>query len=252
MAKKNVSPLIIALIILGILACSAFIYFQIMRGLSDDEPPPPVAPPVAELPLPAPEPEPELEVPPLDGSDEMVRSLIRTLSAHPRLAAYLAPEALVRRFVAAVVNIANGESPRPQLGFLEPKGDFRVSEREGTLYVDSASYARYDLVTDIFDSLDDEQSLELYRQLKPLFDEAYQELGYPGGDFDDPLARAIDRVLLAPVPAGRVTVKRRVNTYRYADPALEALGPVAKHLHRMGPANARTVQSKLRLLRASL
>ena len=47
-------------------------------------------------------------------------------------------------------------------------------------------------------------------------------------------------------------VKRRVSTYRFADPALEALGPVEKHLLRLGPANARAVQAKLRLLRASL
>ncbi len=252
MAKPNISPLVIALAIAGILACSVFIYFQIVRGMSPGEPAAP-PPPVPQESPPPPEPvAPEIEVPHLDASDQVIRSLAGTLSEHPRLAATLAPDNLVRRFVAAVVNVANSESPRSHVGHLEPDGAFRVSEREGMLYVDSDSYGRYDTLTSVFDSLDDGQSLRLYRSLKPLFDQAYHELGYPGGDFDDALARAIDRVLLTPVPEGGVAVKRRVNTYRFVDPQLEALSPVEKHLVRMGPANARKIKSKIRLLRAEL
>ncbi len=245
-------PLIIALVIVGLVACSVFIYFQIMRGMAPDETPGEVwKPPVSSLAPPAP-PDPDVEVPPLDASDQVVRSLAETVSDHPRLAAWLAPDNLVRRFVAAVVDVANDESPRPHIGHLEPEGAFRVREREGSLLIDSGSYGRYDTFVTVFDSLDDEQALELHRQLKPLLDEAYQDLGYPGGDFDAILVKAIDRLLVTPIPAGNVIVKRRVRNYRFADPDLEALGPVEKHLIRMGPANARKVQAKLRLLRAAL
>ncbi len=244
-------PLIIALVIAGVLACSVFIYFQIVRGMSPGEPPEVISPPPITTP-PAPEPEPDIEVPTLDASDGVVRSLAETLSDHPRLAAWLAPDNLVRRFVAATVDVANDESPRPHIGHVEPEGAFRVREREGSLLVDSSSYGRYDTFVAVFDSLDDEQALELHRQLKPLLDEAYQDLGYPGGNFDAILVKAIDRLLVTPVPAGNVIVKRRVSNYRFADPDLEALGPVEKHLIRMGPANARKVQAKLRLLREAL
>ena len=252
MAKPNISPLVIVLVVAGILACAAFIYFQVVRGMSPPEPPAPPAPAPVESPPPAAPSEPELEVPPLDASDEVIRGLAATLSEHPRLAAVLAPDNLVRRFVAAVVNIANDESPRPHLQHLAPERAFRVSEREGALFVDPASYARYDSIAAVFDSLDDEESLRLYRGLKPLFDQAYHDLGYPGGDFDDVLARAIDRVLLTPIPEGGVALKRRVKNYRFADPRLEALSPVEKHLVRMGPANANRIKAKLRLLRAEL
>ena len=167
----------------------------------------------------------------------------------PRLADWLVPEDLIRRFVAAVVDIANDESPRPHVGHLEPAGAFRVIESEGSLRIAPDSYARYDPVAAVLESLDEGRAVELYRRLEPLFDEAYQDLGYPGGDFEVALARAIDRVLDTPIPAGDVRVKRRVETYRFADPDLEALGPVDKHLIRMGPANARKVKAKLRLLR---
>ncbi len=244
-------PLIIGLVVAGLVACSVFIYFQIMRGMTPDE-----TPVVAPTPAPAPPapvaPPPAIEVPPLDASDEVIRSLAETLSDHPRLAAFLAPDDLVRGFVAAVVDVANGESPRPHVGHLAPEGTFSVREREGALLIDSGSFGRYDTFTAVVDSLDEEKALALHRQLKPLFDQAYRDLGYPGGDFDVALATAIDRVLQAPIPAGNLSVRRRVSTYRFVDPDLEALGPVEKHLIRLGPANARRVQAKLRDLRAAL
>ncbi len=88
--------------------------------------------------------------------------------------------------------------------------------------------------------------------MEPLFDQAYQDLGFPAGDFDKPLARAIRRVLSTPIPAETATIQRRVTNYRFTDPALEALGPIEKHLLRMGPSNAREVQEKLRLMRSAM
>ena len=253
MPRQAISPLVIALAILGILAASTFIYFQIIRGMAPAEPEAPEAPEALPAsPPPAAPIEPEIEIPELDASDEVVRLLAGKLSSHPQLAAWLAPEDLVRRFVAAVVNVANDESPRPQLGYLEPDGDFRVREREGELYVDPRTYARYNLITEVFTSLETAEGVRLFRSLKPLFDEAYRDLGYPSGDFDKPLAQAIDRLLATPIPAETVAIEQRVTRYRFADPELEALSPVQKHLLRMGPRNARQVQKKLRFMRTAL
>lgn len=250
MTKNDKLPLIIGLTIVGVIACSVFIYFQIVRGMSPDKPaellPPPIEPP------PRPEPEPEIEVPPLDASDELVRSLAETLSEHPRLTAWLAPDDLVRRFVAAVDNVAHDESPRSHVRHLKPEGAFSVEETGGALAIDPDSYDRYNRFVTVLDSLDDEAAIELYQRLKPLFDEAYQDLGYPAGDFDVALGQAIDRLLETPIPQGDVIVVQRVSTFRFVDPDLEALSPAEKHLIRMGPANARRVKTKLRLLRASL
>ena len=254
MARQAIPPFVIGLVIVGILGASVFVYFQIVKGMSPEEPqelapaPPPV-PPESGSGEPA---EPEIEIPPLDASDSAIRKLAGALSSHPQLAVWLTPDDLARRFVAAVVNVANDESPRPNVGFLEPAGDFRVAERDGKLIVDPSAYARYNLITEVFLSLDTADSVRLYRRLKPLLDEAYQDLGYPSGDFDRPLARAIDRVLATPVPDEPAAIRRRVTNYRFADPALEALGPVEKHLLRMGPSNARQVQGRLRGMRSAL
>ncbi|MEM7583674.1 MAG: DUF3014 domain-containing protein [Acidobacteriota bacterium] len=253
MARQGMSPLVVGLVIVGILACSAFIYYQIVRGLEPTQtpdpvgetpPPPPPPPPPTQLPA--------IEVPPLDSSDEVIRSLAEGLSDHPQLARWLAPDNLVRRLVAAVANIANDETPRPHIGHLEPPGSFKVAESYGQLIIDPASYARYDRLVEVFSSLDTAAGLRLYHSMKPLFDEAYEELGYPAGDFEPALLKAIDQVLAAPVPAGEIQVKKRVKNYRFADPALERLSPAEKHLLRMGPANAREVKKKLQFLRSAL
>jgi hypothetical protein len=54
------------------------------------------------------------------------------------------------------------------------------------------------------------------------------------------------------VREGPVLVEPDGAVYAFADPKLEALGPVEKHLLRMGPRNARLVQQKAREIETSL
>ena len=64
----------------------------------------------------------------LDESDEPMRDLAANLSSRPELAQWLLTEDLVRKFAAAVDNIANGQSPRNQIGFFKP--DNGISREE--------------------------------------------------------------------------------------------------------------------------
>lgn len=195
---------------------------------------------------------PALALPALEASDELVRTLASRLSAHPRLAAWLANESLVRRFVAAVVNLAAGESPAPHLRFLTPSEPFRVRATAAGTTIDPASYRRYDALTDLFVSLDTAGCAELYRDLHPLLDAAYAELGYPGTTFDETLARAIARLLAVRFPDEPLAVRLKVTTYELEDPQLEQRGAAEKHLLRLGPQNLARVQAKLRELATAL
>lgn len=62
----------------------------------------------------------------------------------------------------------------------------------------------------------------------------------------------MNRLASTPVPDGYVEVRRGNVLWEFRDPALEALSPPQKHLLRMGPANARLVQSKIREIQAAL
>lgn len=224
--------------------------------LSRDAPPPPptlAASAPAAAGEPAAEPaSPTLDLPPLNDSDEWLQRVVAELSTHPDLARWLVSDNLVRRFTAAVDNVARGESPRPHLGFLEPAGEFAVLERGGELYAAPSSYARYDRMTEVVDSIDAAGAAELYRQLDPLLQDGYADLGYPDRRFDDVLAAAIRHLLATPLPAGPLQLEPGVESYAFGDSRLEGLSPAQKHLLRAGPDNAAVILDKLRQFAAAL
>lgn len=191
-------------------------------------------------------------LPELDASDEFVRQMMASLSSRPGWLTWLATEGLVRRFVRAVIAVSAGESPVEHVGFLRPEERFRVRESGDSLFVHPASYRRYDLATAIFVSLDTQGTTRAYRRLRPLFQEAYEELGFRRGSFDGTLALAIDHLLAVPVPEDPVAIERTDSLYVHRDPALEESTAAQKQLLLLGPENARRVQAKLRELAGAL
>lgn len=240
---------LIALAIVVLLAAAVVLFFLLRRP----PPPPPVAEAIAEVELPPAE-EPvivddetePIDLPPLDGSDELVRRLVADISSRPELARWLATDDLARRFVAAVDNVAEGASPRPHLAAIEPDEPFTAGEAGGRAWMDEDSYRRYDTLTAVVGSLDVEGTAQLYRALRPLFDDAYRELGYPEGRFEESARRAVATVLGVPRIEGPIELERKVMSYRYADPRLEALSDAEKQLLRLGPRNLTIVQEKVR------
>jgi hypothetical protein len=242
---------VVAVVVVILVAVGVYVQFRGGEPEPESAPPPPTLPPPVEAPPPEPEPAP-IVLPPLNESDAMLLSMIEGLSAHPRLGDAVDIEGIARAFVMAVVAIANGESPRATVEYLEPGDNFAIAEREGKVVIDPASFERYTWITGVFSSLDATGAAEVYGQLEPLFDEAYREFGYPDGRFRDALDAAMNRLASTPVPEGYVEVRRGNVLWEFRDPALEALSPPQKHLLRMGPANARLVQSKIREIQAAL
>jgi hypothetical protein len=197
----------------------------------------------------------EVPLPPavgLDQSDDLVRRLARVLSSHPRLGVWLRGAELIRHFVGAVDNIANGLSPRSHIGFFAPDGDFKVLKTGNVFVADPDGYNRYHPVVDVFISLDSRQCVSLFRDLKPLCQEAYRDLGYPNQDFEATLVRAIRELLETPVVEGDIILEKAVLNYIMLDPNLENLSDAQKHLLRMGPENIEAIQKKLREMAAAL
>ncbi len=190
-------------------------------------------------------------LPALDSSDAFVRGLARGLSSHPRVAAWLANRNLIRRFVVAVADVANGQSPATHLEFMAPKGAFKIAKGQGVTRVDPSSYRRYGAVSAAFASLSTDGLAKLYHRVEPLCDQAYKELGLPG-TFEDALARAFGRLLAVHVPAAPPELVPHGAMWAYADPHLQGLSPAAKQLVRMGPGNAGRIQTKLKALATAM
>ncbi len=188
----------------------------------------------------------------LDSSDENIRELAGALSGRPELTRWLRSGSLLRKFVAAVDNIANGQSPRQHIDFFQVEDEFPVLERDGTWYMDPEGYGRYDVVAGVFDSLDTQATIGLYRRLTPVLQSTYRDLGYPEGNFRATLMRAIEELLGVPIIEGDVALEEKLESYAMSSRQLEALSQAQKHLLRMGPRNVRLIQAKLRELRSLL
>jgi hypothetical protein len=192
------------------------------------------------------EPGENITVPPLDESDDVVRQLVRRLSSHPAVAAWLTTDGLIRNFTVVTVNVANGGRPERQLRRLAPATPFLARGSEGQQTIDPRSYARYDDLADAVSAIDARGAARLYATLKPRIDEAYAELGEPAANFDEVLERAIRELLRVPIVHDPIALKPKPMSYAYADPQLEALTPPQKQLLRMGSKNVLMVQAKLR------
>lgn len=193
-----------------------------------------------------PEPGEDIDLPELGETDPLVRQLVGALSSHPKVAAWLTTDQLIRNFTVVVVNISNGRSPARHLSGLRPTGEFVAREDGEIVNLDPRSYRRYNDYADAIGALDAQGTARLYATLKPRIQDAYRELGHPEGDFDQVMQRAILELLNTPAVEGDVPLTAKSVSWEFADPKLQSLSSAQRQLLRMGPRNMRIVKDKLR------
>ena len=212
------------------------------------EEPPPVEIQPAPIVLPS-EPEPEAPIfvlPLLDDSDQLLRDGVVSLTRHEGINVWLSPNELIRKFVAFVDNVAQGQVAKEPIRALTPQGPFLANKITDTAYeLDPASYDRYNLFTEIAVSVDARRAAEFYHLLQPLVQGAYDELGYGKKSFDVVLFQAIGRLLETPVINEPIQLTRPVVMYKFQDEKLESLSSAQKQMIRMGPRNTRLLQAKI-------
>ena len=254
-AKVKLISLAVVLLVAG---AGAWVY---MFTQVEEEAPKPVpvvdGKPQVEQVVPAAMPAPTPVVPnpvvvPAEGrpDDARIRELSVGLSAEPEWVHWLATEHLLDKFVAAVENVANGQSPRKLLPFLAPEGRFLVFEREGKEYLDPKGYARYDRLA--LASLDAAAAARVMAKLMPWLEKGYTEMGRPERRFKQALSEAVQQLLDVPINEGDIELAREEVNLKFVDTELEGMSAAQKHLFRMGPDNIRKVQAKLEKLRATL
>lgn len=188
-----------------------------------------------------------IPLPPLGETDPLVRQLLVKLSSHPKVLAWLATNGLIENFAVATLNISDGKSPALQhWRSLAPESRFSVIHSANGAMLDPKSYRRYDAYAAAIGALDAPGTARLYLTLKPRIIEAYRNLGFPEGDFDSVLERAMHELVTTPAAPNDIALREKVITYQFVDPDVESLSGAQKQLLRMGPDNMRIVQNKLR------
>jgi hypothetical protein len=189
-------------------------------------------------------------LPELADSDTPLREALGQISSADAVKDFLVPQDLIRKMVVTIDNLPRQKvavqmrPANPAGGTFVAKGD----ELHATL--DPKNYERYKPMVAAISQLDAKQLGALYIHYYPLFQQSYQNLGYPNGYFNDRLVEVIDNLLATPEPKGPIELVRPNVMYVYADPALEARPAGQKLLIRMGPENAKAIKAKLTELRA--
>ena len=212
--------------------------------------PQPGPPPAIRYPLALPEPAKSL--PTLENSDSMVREALADLIGGKAFADFIVPTGLIRRIVATVDNLPRSAAPRRTFPLNSVPGAFGAAGSGGDLAIGPANAARYAPYLRALEPLDARALVQSYVQLYPLFQRAYEELGFPGKHFNDRLVEAIDDLLAAPEIDAPMKLLRPKVLYEFADPHLETRSAGQKILVRMGKDNASRVKAKLREIRREL
>ncbi|HEY0339297.1 MAG TPA: DUF3014 domain-containing protein [Steroidobacteraceae bacterium] len=191
-------------------------------------------------------------LPALNQSDQVVRdSLVSFIGAKP-VQQFLVQENVVRHVVATIDNL-----PRKKVAVdLRPvkptPGETIISNQGDVMTLGAANAERYAPFIHLVESTEPNTLAAVYFHLYPLFQQSYEDLGYPGRFFNDRLVEVIDHLLAAPEPQGPVELVQPKVFYQFADPKLEDLSAGQKLMVRMGPANERGLKAKLREFRAEL
>jgi Protein of unknown function (DUF3014) len=189
-------------------------------------------------------------LPPLAESDPQVQdSLVNALGRS--LEEVLVPKNIVRHTVVTIDNLPR-KKVSIQLRPLQPaSGELVVAPGgEPTLSPDNAQ--RYAAFMTLVKNADVMQVVAVYRHFYPLFQQAYVDLGYPDGYFNDRLVEVIDHLLATPDVAGPIKLTQPSVFYQFADPSLEERSAGQKLMIRLGSENAAIVKAKLRALRTEI
>ncbi|SUI72939.1 Protein of uncharacterised function (DUF3014) [Shewanella putrefaciens] len=191
-------------------------------------------------------------VPALAESDTFVQQKALAIINNNLLASSLVQQDIIRQFVVFVDNLAQGELTRKVSPIKGPEKLFTVSEITNKVYLNPDSYHRYDTYVDSITKMDEQSLIRTYKQLTPLLEEAFSELGYSNAKFNDRMQQAIKVLLAAPIVEDPIELSSISVNYQFVDPNLEALPSAQKLLIRMGPENTRKLKVALRKLENQL
>lgn len=209
----------------------------------------PVPPPIQHPLEPAAAQEP---LPTVQDSDTRVSQALRALIGKNAWQTLFFPEQIVRHIVATVDNLPRSEAPSKMWPVRPAAAWMQTTNQNGELRLAPTNAARYAPYMTLLQALDINKLAGIYRELYPLFQQAYVDLGFPDAYFNDRLVAAIDDLLAAPELAEPPVLVQKKVRYQFADPELERRSAGQKIMLRIGTDNARIVKEKLRKLRAAI
>lgn len=199
------------------------------------------APPPAQPPLPA-----------LTDSDKLILDALAGLVGNKSLMERLHADRFILNFVATIDNLPTRRASMNVMPVNPAPGKFISAGGQGNLTISPNNAARYSAYVRIAEAIDAKKLVGLYIRLYPLFQQAYEQLGYPHKYFNDRLIVAMDDLLAAPIAGEPVKLVQPSVNFQYADPDLENRSIGQRILMRLGGRNEDLVKTKLRQIKQEL
>ncbi len=265
-------PFLVALLVVAALAVALYLWWRAQQPADA-----PVDAPVAVQPAPVPAPpagpapppaiqhpiEPASPAEAAGASEDQVTPALNELFGRRNVLSFLLADTFVDRVVATVDNLARPHAAVQLWPVLPTPGRFTVDAAGAQPTVGAANAQRYVPLVEFIESVDTPRAVAFYRRFYPLFQRAYEELGYPGRYFNDRLVEVIDHLLATPEPEpplgvalteikGPIPATRPWVHYEFTDPALASLSSGQRMMLRTGLANERRLKAKLAEIRREI
>ena len=202
-------------------------------------------------PSPAEESLPEI-LPTVQQSDESIQKAFSNLRIKPSLLKLLMLENFIQRLVVSIDNLPEKRLPRVHSPLVAPSGRFIASGTTEAPQTSTRNHTRYNAHLELLESLDQQRVVKIYAHFYPLFQTAFEQLGYKNAYFNDRLIYVIDHLLETPNPPEPLLLAQPSVLHTYADPLLEELSAGQKILLRIGPEQRKKVLNSLKGYRDKL
>ena len=191
-------------------------------------------------------------LPALADSDPALQDAMAAIFGKAPLDRVFHLQQIVQRLVATIDNLPRQTAAVQRMPVQPIGGSPLTAQADGQTVLASDNAVRYAPYVSVMDAADTGRLVATYVRFYPLFQQAYENLGYPGKYFNDRLVHVIDHLLAAPEPTGPIALVQPKIVYKFADPELESLSAGQKIMVRMGHDNELRVKAKLRAIRQAL
>ncbi len=251
--NRNIAVVVFAVVIAGA-TIAAYFYWRHLESQPEvvalPPPPPVVAAPEVRQTVEAPPQAPPL--PKLAESDRFMHDELVNLVGNTWVVRVFRTDRIIHYIVATIDNLPTQHAPMEVMPIVPATGLFITVEKDGELFISPKNTERYAPYMRVVELADTKKLVGLYVRLYPLFQQAYEELGYPHKYFNDRLGEVIDDLLEAPDIKEPIKVIQPKVMYLFADPELEDLSIGQRIMIRVGSKNEAILKAKLHAIKQEL
>lgn len=197
-------------------------------------------------------PEEEITLPQLESSDNFMAAALEKLLNNKALMGIFINNQLINNIVVTIDNLPRKQVTMRLMPIKKAPGHFLTTESEGQKIISPENQMRYSNYMKLAESIDPTQLVKLYIQLYPLFQQSYEQLGYPNQYFNDRLMVVIDNLLATPEVSEPIPLVQPKFFYLYANAELEKRSIGQRILMRIGLDNEQMIKAKLNEIKQAL